>query len=90
VEQSSRSEIHISFLLSTQLYTFFDEKTKEVTQMRFKAVLLLFLLFFASIGTIALVNLSIIPKNLKTATFALGHGIIQPAGGDPIDNPIPK
>jgi hypothetical protein len=58
--------------------------------MQFKAVLLLFLLFFASVGTIALVNLSIIPKNLKTATYTtLGLGIVQPAGGDPIDNPCP-
>jgi hypothetical protein len=92
VKQSSRSEFHISFLLSTQFYTLLDEKTKEVTQMQFKAVLLLFLLFFAAIGTIALVNLSahaIAPKNLKTATFALGLGIVQPAGGEPIDNPCP-
>jgi hypothetical protein len=56
--------------------------------MRFKAVLLLFLLFFASVGTIALVSLSIIPSNLKTATFALGFGSVQPAGGEPIDNPV--
>jgi amino acid permease len=68
------------------------KQNKEVTQLRFKAVLLLFLVFFAAIGTIALVNLSaraIIPKNLKTAAFALGLGIVQPAGGDPVDNPHP-
>lgn len=56
--------------------------------MQFKAVLLLFLLFFASVGTIAFVNLSIIPNNLKTETFTLGFSGVQPAGGDPVDNPV--
>ena len=59
--------------------------------MRLKAVLLLFLLFFASVGTIALVNpsarTSIIPNNRRTATVALGVGGVQPAGGDPVDDP---
>jgi hypothetical protein len=61
--------------------------------MRFKAVLLICLLLFASVGTIALVNLgaraSTIPNIRKTATVALGVGSVQPCGGDPIDNPVP-
>ena len=56
--------------------------------MRFKAVLLLFLLFFASLGAFALVNLSIISNNLKTATFDSGFSSIQLTGGDPVDNPV--
>jgi len=75
-------------LLSTSVKYFLDEKTKEVTRMNFKAVLLLFLLFFASVSTIALASLSIITNNLKTATFALGLGSVQPCGGEPIDNPV--
>jgi hypothetical protein len=59
--------------------------------MRFKAVLLLFLVFFASVGTIALVNpsarSSVVSNGRKTATVALGVGSVQPAGGDPVDNP---
>jgi hypothetical protein len=75
-------------LLSTSIESSLDEKTKEVTRMNFKAVLLLFLLFFASVGTIALASLSSIPSNLKTAKFALGLGSVRPAGGDPIDDPV--
>jgi hypothetical protein len=56
--------------------------------MNFKAVLLLCLLLFTSVGTIALVSLSTITSSLKTATFALGLGSIQPCGGEPIDNPV--
>lgn len=58
--------------------------------MNFKAVLLLFILFFASVGAIALVNLSIAPNNLKTATHTSGFGSVQPTGGDPVDNPRPN
>ncbi len=58
--------------------------------MNYKAVLLLFLLFFASVGTIALVSFSVISSNLKTATFALGLRSAQPCGGDPVDNPRPS
>ena len=62
--------------------------------MSFKAVLLVFLLFFASVATIALVSLSNVSagvtSGLKTATLALRHGIVQPAGGDPIDDPHPS
>jgi hypothetical protein len=59
--------------------------------MNFKALLLLCLLLFASVGTIALVSgLSIIPKNSKTATSALGPSNVQPCGGDDIDNPHPS
>jgi hypothetical protein len=77
-------------LLSTSIKYFLDEKTKEVTRMNFKAVLLLFLLLFVSVGTIALVNFGIMPKNVKTATSALGFGGVRPAGGDPVDNPRPS
>jgi hypothetical protein len=62
--------------------------------MRFKAVLLLFLLFFASVGTITLVNLSarnsIVPSIRKTAAVSLGVGSVRPAGGDPVDDPSPN
>ena len=90
MEQSSRTKFHISFLLFTQLYNFFDEKTKEVTRMNFKAALLLCLLLFASFGTIALVSVGAIASSLKAETLALGLGSIQPCGGDPIDNPFPS
>ena len=58
--------------------------------MNFKALFLLFLLFFASVGAIALVNLSIAQNNLRTATYTLRFGSVQPNGGDPIDNPRPS
>jgi hypothetical protein len=57
--------------------------------MNFKAVLLLCLLLFASISTIAIASLSVITNNVKKATFALDLGGIQPCGGDPVDNPTP-
>lgn len=56
--------------------------------MNFKAVLLLCLLLFTSVGTIALVSLSTITSSLKTATFALGFGSVQPCGGEPVDSPV--
>ena len=58
--------------------------------MNFKAVLLMCLLLFASVGTIALASLSTITSSLKTAAFALGFGSVQPCGGDPVDNPFPN
>jgi hypothetical protein len=57
--------------------------------MNFKAVLLMCLLFFASVIAIALVSLSAISSRLKKATFVLGLGGLQPCGGEPIDNPTP-
>jgi hypothetical protein len=56
--------------------------------MNFKAILLLCLLFFASVGMIVSVSLTSIADGLKSATFALGSGSVQPCGGDPIDNPV--
>jgi hypothetical protein len=56
--------------------------------MNFKAVLLLCLLLFASVGTIASVSLSTITSSPKTAAFALGHGGVQPCGGDDVDDPV--
>ena len=55
--------------------------------MNLKAVLLLCLLLFASVGTIALVSLSTIASSPKTTAFASGHGSVQPCGGDDVDNP---
>ena len=57
--------------------------------MNFKAVLLICLLLFASVSTIAIASLSIIANNVKKATFALELKGVQPCGGDPIDNPVP-
>ncbi|HML02933.1 MAG TPA: hypothetical protein VK487_06125 [Candidatus Bathyarchaeia archaeon] len=57
--------------------------------MNFKAVLLMCLLFFAPVITIALVSLSAISSSLKKATFALELGAVQPCGGEPIDDPTP-
>ena len=57
--------------------------------MNFKAVLLLCLLLFGSISTIAIASLNIITNSIRKATFALGLGGVQPCGGDPIDDPTP-
>jgi hypothetical protein len=58
--------------------------------MNFKAVLLICLLFFASVSTIVLVSLSTVTSSVKKATFALGLGGVQPCGGDPVDDPTPS
>lgn len=55
--------------------------------MNVKAVLLLFLLFFASAFTIALINISIMPNHLKSTLSTFKFGVIQPTGGEPVDDP---
>jgi hypothetical protein len=89
VEQRSRSEYHISFLLSIRFYTFLTKKQKEVTRTNFKAVFLLCLLLFTSISMIAIASFGTITSGLKKATLASGLGGVQPCGGDPIDDPTP-
>jgi len=58
--------------------------------MNFKAVLLICLLFFASVSTIALASLGTITSSAKKATFTLGVVGVQPCGGDPVDDPTPS
>jgi hypothetical protein len=88
MEKRSRRKFHISFLLSTQLYTFFDGKTREVMRMNFRAVLMLCLLLFASVGAIVSVSLSTTTSSPKIATSASGRGNVQPCGGDDVDSPV--
>jgi len=55
--------------------------------MNMKAVLLLFLLFFASAFTIASISISIMPNHLKSTFSTFKFDVIQPTGGEPIDDP---
>jgi len=55
--------------------------------VNFKVMLLVFLLFFASAFTIALINTSIIPNHLKTTLLTSKFNVVQPTGGEPIDDP---
>jgi hypothetical protein len=55
--------------------------------MTLKALLILFLLIFASAITIALVNANIVPKNIKTMLPAPKFSEIVPLG-ETIDTPI--
>lgn len=55
--------------------------------MNVKAVLLLFLLFFASVFAIALINISITTNHPKSTLSTSKFGVIQPTGGEPVDDP---
>jgi hypothetical protein len=55
-----------------------------------KAALLLFLFISASVATIALVNTSMTPNYTKTKPTSLApdFSIVEPTGGDLIDDPV--
>jgi len=55
--------------------------------VKLKAVLLLFLLFFASAATIALISISIAPNNFRTTSLTSLFNIVEPTGGGPVDDP---
>lgn len=59
-------------------------------KMRLKALLLFFLLAFASTSAVAIVMLNAAAPSIgiNTTVLAASLGIIQPNGGDPVDNPI--
>lgn len=56
--------------------------------MNLKVALLLFLLFFASAVTVALVSIDIFPSHFKTISLNAEFSDVQPTGGEEIDNPI--
>jgi len=54
-----------------------------------KVMLLLFLLFFASAVSIALINVNIVPSHLNPTPLTAKFADVQPTGGEPIDDPTP-
>jgi hypothetical protein len=56
--------------------------------MNLKIALLLFFLFFASAVTIALVNIGALPSHFKATFLNAGFSVVQPTGGEEIDNPV--
>jgi len=59
-------------------------------KMRLKVLLLLFLLTFASTSSVITVifNAAAPSIGINTTLLTASLGIIQPTGGDPVDNPI--
>lgn len=57
--------------------------------MNLKVALLLFLMFFASAVTIALMSTSVMPSHFKATSFTAKFSAVQPTGGEPIDDPTP-
>jgi len=55
--------------------------------MKLKVVLLLFLLFFASAATVALINTIIVPNHLKITLSTPLFNAIEPTGGGAVDDP---
>jgi len=55
--------------------------------MNLKVVLLLFLLFFASATTIALISTIIVPNHLKITLSTSLFNAIEPTGGGAVDDP---
>jgi len=75
-------------LLSISIFYFVDEKQKEeVNVMNLKVVLLLFLMFFASAVTIALINTGVTTSHFEATSFTAKFSAFQPTGGEPIDDP---
>lgn len=55
-----------------------------------KAALLLFLFISASVATIVLVNMSMVPNytKIKPTSLVSDFSIVEPTGGDIIDDPV--
>jgi predicted S18 family serine protease len=74
-------------LYSHPIIIFFDELTKEVRNLNWKAALLLFVIFFASAVTTVAISLSAPNVSLFSASEkTLLDTVFEPMG-DPVDGP---